>query len=104
MKKLNNLKVDVSDFDKLKNYGFEKINDAWKKENFITDYNQIFYHDGYALDLGESRRGQRYYLEVSLEGEVFIFASDAEGDGGQLLLNEAIYHLIKDGVFQIDKG
>lgn len=71
----------------LKDYGFHVLDEDYKKENGLND-SPIEYMDGFIFDLGESRRGQFYYLICSNEGEFSIVATDPDGSGGAISLKK----------------
>ena len=59
-------------------FGFKKITLDYKANHPAMEF-----QEGYAYNLGHSRRGQFYYLICSDEGFFSVFASEPDGSGGK---------------------
>ena len=83
----------------LEKYGFEEITPELINESCLED-SDIAYMEGWVYNMGESRRGQFYYLVCSLEGRFSIVATKPDGSGGALELEKdsIISKLIRDKI------
>ena len=80
-------------------YGFVKITKEFINENCLEG-SDIACMEGWVYNMGESRRGQFYYLVCSLEGKFSIVATKPDGSGGALDLEKdsIISKLIRDKI------
>lgn len=84
------------DLEKLLDYGFTKIDQAIQE----ADENYTLSVFDYMLEIGHSRRGQFYYLLVSIENRTInIYASDPDGSGGVITAPDVLIKMSVDGVF-----
>jgi len=79
-------------------YGFQKLDDNYKKYQGIEDDDALFYHKGYIYEMGAGRRGQYYYLICDVEGYFSVFASKPDGDGASCLVDDIFIKMIHHGI------
>lgn len=84
------------DLKKLLDYGFTKVDHEEAKMN--DDYVAMSFD--FVYKIGESRRGQFYYLYVSKEHrELYIYASNPDGSGSFVLCPDILITMVRDGLF-----
>lgn len=84
---------DAFKLDVLLEYGFAPID-----EHTFGEDEGLIIEDGYALNLGHSRRGQFYYLICNENKQFAIYASKPDGAGAPLALNTIVIQLIEAGL------
>lgn len=86
---------DEFDLSVLEKYGFSKVD---KEAEERDDNYEVAVYD-YALDMGHSRRGQCYYLLVSERSrEINVYASNPDGGGCSIPLDDVLIKMITDGI------
>lgn len=78
-------------------YGFERLDEVWKKSQGFWEGDVLWYYHGWVYTLGHSRRGQFYYLIVD-NGELLVYASDPDGSGASVELGDVLFKLYRDGL------
>lgn len=82
------------DLAMLENYGFTRINKKHEEEN--EEYTICYYDHKY--EIGHARRGQFYYLLVDSERNIYIYASQPDGDGCEISCPNVLIDLITHGI------
>lgn len=81
-------------------YGFEEITEDYLDSMGIEELWVGIY--SYAYHIGHSRMGQRYFILISVHevsgSNVFLRATEPDGDGGSIALPKVLADLIKDGI------
>ena len=54
----------------------------------------------YVCNIGDSRRGQSYYLLVDDNRNLSIYASEPDGSGGSVKLNDVLLKMFKNNLFE----
>lgn len=88
------MKVRGNDLSVLEKYGFNKID----KEEALSNDDYISAGFEYEYNLGHSRRGQFYSYLVDSEGVFHIYASEPDGTGGPLCMDNVLFLLFQDEV------
>ena len=82
------------DISILKEYGFEEITEEYNsKHNYKLEY-----FKGYAYNLGHSRGGQFYYLICNFDKVFSIYASEPDGFGSDVKIDNIFFKLINDNI------
>ena len=85
---------DIESLDKLEIFGFEEIDQAYEENR--GNYTIACYK--YKYNLGHSRRGQCYYILVGDNLEIDLYASEPDGSGGSISLDNTLFKLITEGI------
>lgn len=87
------LREDI-DPSTLLRYGFKEVTED-HLECWVGIYSHAYY-------IGHSRMGQRYFILVSTHevsgSNVFLRATEPDGDGGSIALPRVLADLIKEGI------
>lgn len=90
------IKLDF-ELEKLVDYGFEVVDKELEERNENYD---VCYSD-YKFNLGYARRGQYYWLLVDAGNRCLsIVATQPEGSGCSININDIFFKLIEDGVVE----
>lgn len=95
----------------IESYNLEHLVSEYDFEPFITDDDRLMFDsdhelitesgDGYIKAVADGRRGQSYYLYISIETrEVEIYSSSPDGAGIHGVLDYTLFNMITDGTIE----
>jgi len=87
-----------------KNITLEQLSHyGWTFEEITDQYGDPIYMDDimFTYKIGHSRRGQFYYYLIMKDRTIKVYASDPDGSGTWIDLDEVIIKMYNDGIIEM---